>query len=101
MNGFDCVIYLAAISNDPMGNEIEKITFDVNKYSAISIPKEAKALGVKQFVYASSCSVYGSADDSPRNENSELKPLTAYAKSKVQSEKELEALASENFIVTL
>ena len=100
LKGFDSIIYLAAISNDPMGNEFEQITFDVNQHSAVSIAKAAKNAGVLHFVYASSCSVYGSADDKPRTENSELNPLTAYAKSKVWTEKELEPLASDDFIVT-
>jgi nucleoside-diphosphate-sugar epimerase len=100
LNEFDSVIYLAAISNDPMGKEFEKITFDVNQNTALSIAQLAKKSGVQHFVYASSCSVYGSADDKPRKENSELNPLTAYAKSKVFTENGLESLASEYFIVT-
>jgi nucleoside-diphosphate-sugar epimerase len=100
LNEFDSVIYLAAISNDPMGKEFEKVTFEVNQNNALSIAQLAKKSGVKHFVYASSCSVYGSADDKPRKENSELNPLTAYAKSKVFTENGLESLASEDFIVT-
>ena len=100
LKGFDSVVYLAAISNDPMGKEFEQITFEVNQQSAVSIARAAKIAGIHHFVYASSCSVYGSADDKPRTENSELNPLTAYAKSKVWTEKELEPLASDDFIVT-
>jgi len=100
LKGFDSVIYLAAISNDPMGKEFEQVTYDVNHHSAISIAKAAKDVGVNQFVYASSCSVYGSADDKPRTENSDLNPLTAYAISKVSTEKALVPLSSNDFIVT-
>jgi len=100
LKGFDSVIYLAAISNDPMGKEFEQVTFDVNQHAAIKIAKAAKEVGVNHFVYASSCSVYGSADDKPRTENSDLNPLTAYAISKVSTEKALELLASNDFIVT-
>ena len=100
LKGFDSVIYLAAISNDPMGKEFEQVTYDVNHHSAISIAKAAKDVGVNQFVYASSCSVYGSADDKPRTESSDLNPLTAYAISKVSTEKALEPLSSNDFIVT-
>ena len=100
LKGFDSVIYLAAISNDPMGKEFEQVTYDVNQHSAISIAKAAKDAGVNHFVYASSCSVYGSADDKPRTENSDLNPLTAYAISKVSTEKALEPLSSNDFIVT-
>lgn len=100
LKGFDAVIYLAAISNDPMGKKFEEITFDVNWRSAVAIAKEAKNVGVHHFVYASSCSVYGLADDKPRTEDSELNPLTAYAKSKVWTEKDLKPLASNDFIIT-
>lgn len=100
LKGFDSVVYLAAISNDPMGKEFEQVTYVVNQHSAVSIAEAAKNTGVHHFVYASSCSVYGSAGDKPRTENSELNPLTAYAKSKVWTEKELEPLASEDFIIT-
>jgi nucleoside-diphosphate-sugar epimerase len=100
LKGFDSVVYLAAISNDPMGKEFEQVTYDVNQYSAIAIAKAAKEAGVNHFVYSSSCSVYGSADDKPRKENSDLNPLTAYAISKVSTEKALQPLASNNFIIT-
>ena len=100
LKGFDAVVYLAAISNDPMGKEFEKITFDVNYHSAIAIAKFAKKAGVHRFIYASSCSVYGSADEKPRTENSKLDPLTAYAKSKVLTEEALKPIASNNFIIT-
>lgn len=100
LEGFNSVIYLAAISNDPMGNKFEQVTHDVNYQSAVSIAKLAKKAGVNHFVYASSCSVYGFADDRPRRENSDLNPLTAYAISKVSAEKDLEPLASNDFIIT-
>jgi len=97
---FDAVIYLAAISNDPMGNVYEKPTLDINSVAAINIAEKAKRAGVKHFVFASSCSVYGIADAEPRTEKSETNPLTAYAKSKVNSEIGLEPLADKNFRVT-
>ena len=97
---FDAVIYLAAISNDPMGNVFEQPTLDINCNAAIAIAKKAKQSGVKHFVFASSCSVYGFADTAPRTETSEVNPLTAYARSKVNAELGLEPLADENFQVT-
>ena len=100
LKGFDAVIYLAAISNDPMGNVFEQPTLDINFNAAISIAKHAKQSGVKHFVFASSCSVYGFADTAPRMENSEVNPLTAYAKSKVYAEQGLEPLADKNFQIT-
>tara|TARA_Y100001970_G_scaffold282828_1_gene396621 strand:+ start:4523 stop:5569 length:1047 start_codon:yes stop_codon:yes gene_type:complete len=100
LNGYDSVIYLAAISNDPMGNEFEQVTMEVNQNSAIRIANLAKSAGVHHFVYASSCSVYGTADDKPRIETSTLNPLTAYARSKVGGENGLKSLASDNFIIS-
>ncbi len=100
LKGMDAVIYLAAISNDPMGNAFEKPTIDINCNAAIDIAKAAKQLGVKSFVFASSCSVYGFADTEPRTEDSSVNPLTAYAKSKVFAEQGLTPLADENFQVT-
>lgn len=100
LKGFDAVIYLAAISNDPMGNVFEKPTLDINYHSAIDIAKKAKQAAVKSFIFASSCSVYGFADTAPRTETSEVNPLTAYAKSKVFAEQNLEPLADENFQIT-
>src|SRR6185295_2373615 len=94
------IIHLAAISNDPMGNKFEKVTLDINHAATIALAEKAKKAGVKHFVFASSCSVYGFAEGGPRNEESPLDPLTAYARGKVQSEKDLKAMASKNFAVT-
>ncbi len=96
----DVVLDLAAISNDPMGNKYEEITMDVNYRAAVNLAKLCKDNGVKRFVYASSCSMYGSASDYPKKEQDELNPLTAYARSKVATEKDLEPLASDDFMVT-
>jgi len=100
LNGFDAVIYLAAISNDPMGNAFETPTLDINYKSAVHIAQKAKDKGVKHFVFASSCSVYGFADSAPRTETSDVNPLTAYAKSKVFAEEDLKPLADDNFHIT-
>jgi nucleoside-diphosphate-sugar epimerase len=96
----DAVVHLAAISNDPMGNKFENVTLDINYRSSINLAKMAKAAGAKTFVFASSCSMYGSAEDQPRTEISPLNPLTAYAKSKVYTEKDLKPLADNDFKVT-
>ncbi len=100
LSGIDAVVHLAAISNDPMGNRFENVTMDINYRASIDIAKKAKKAGVKAFVFASSCSMYGFADNTPRTEGSELNPLTAYAKSKVYTEKDLEGLADNSFKVT-
>jgi nucleoside-diphosphate-sugar epimerase len=96
----DAVLDLAAISNDPMGVKYEEITMDVNYRAAVNLARMCKQNGVKRFVYASSCSMYGFASEYPKKEGDELNPLTAYARSKVAAEKELEPLADKSFMVT-
>jgi nucleoside-diphosphate-sugar epimerase len=100
LNGVDAVVDLAAISNDPMGKKYEEITLDVNYKAAVNLAKLSKKHGVKSFVYASSCSMYGAASDYPKKENDEVNPLTAYARSKVYTEKDLYPLADGNFKIT-
>ena|SRR5688572_18243638 len=100
LKGVDTIIHLAAISNDPMGNRYENITLDINYKSSVRLAQMAKKAGVSTFIFASSCSMYGAAEDSAKTENSTLNPLTAYARSKVFTEKELEPLADKNFTVT-
>jgi len=100
LNGVDAVVHLAAISNDPMGNRHEEITMDINYRASIELAVKAKRAGVRSFVFASSCSVYGFAEEGARTESSEVNPLTAYARSKVFTERALRELADNNFIVT-
>jgi nucleoside-diphosphate-sugar epimerase len=100
LKGIDAVVHLAAISNDPMGTRFEDITLDVNYRSSITIAKLAKEAGVSNYVFASSCSMYGAASEQAKTEDSTLNPLTAYARSKVATEKELEPLAGDGFTVT-
>jgi nucleoside-diphosphate-sugar epimerase len=100
MAGVDAVVYLAAISNDPMGSMFEEVTLDVNYRAAVELAQKAKKCGAKAFVFASSCSVYGSAEGGARSETAPLNPLTAYAKSKVLAEQDLAPLADDGFIVT-
>jgi len=70
LQGVDAVVHLAAISNDPMGKTYEEITFDINFRASVELAKQAKSAGVKTFIFASSCSMYGLADDTPRKETS-------------------------------
>jgi nucleoside-diphosphate-sugar epimerase len=100
LEGVAAIVHLAAISNDPMGKTYEQVTHQVNYEAGIELAKKAIKKGVKRFVFASSCSMYGSADDAPKTENSPLNPLTAYARSKVLTEKALQELASDHFVVT-
>src|SRR6185436_14421844 len=99
-DGVDAVVHLAAISNDPIGNAYEEVTLAVNHRASVDLALKAKAAGVGAFVFASSCSVYGSADDRPRSESSALNPLTAYARSKVLTEEALQPIADADFAVT-
>tara|TARA_B110000503_G_scaffold23555_1_gene36950 strand:+ start:2710 stop:3759 length:1050 start_codon:yes stop_codon:yes gene_type:complete len=96
----DAVICLAAISNDPIGKAYEKQTIDINATSSIELAKAAKKAGVKKFIYASSCSVYGIMDKGIKSEESQLNPLTAYSKSKILCENGLKKLISKEFSVT-
>ena len=98
--GVDAVVHLAAISNDPMGNAYEEVTMEINHRAGIELARQAKAAGVRAFVFASSCSIYGMGGEDAKTETSGVNPLTAYARSKVASEKDLAPLADDNFIVT-
>lgn len=100
LQGIDAIVHLCAISNDPMGAIYEDVTLDINHRASIELAVKAKRVGVKAFVFASSCSVYGFAEGGPRREEDELNPLTAYAKSKVGTEQDLASLASQSFTVT-
>jgi nucleoside-diphosphate-sugar epimerase len=100
LEGFDAVVHLAAISNDPIGNRYEDVTLDINHRASVDLAKMARKAGARAFVFASSCSMYGTADDQPRTEDSPLNPLTAYARSKVFTERDLQGLAAPDFRVT-
>ena len=100
LDGVSSVIYLAAISNDPMGNVFESQTQAINKTCAIDIARQAREAGVESFVFASSCSTYGFGGDAAKSERDSVNPLTAYAKSKVEAEIELSKLATDNFRIT-
>lgn len=100
LEGFDTVIHLAAVSNDPMGNEFAVVTDQINCQSSIKIATLAKSAKVKNYVFASSCSVYGEATEFAKKEHDDLNPLTAYAKSKIDTETGVANLASEEFVVT-
>lgn len=101
LHGYDAVVQLAAISNDPMGDRFVGPTMAINQDAAVAIAKAAAAAGVKNYVFASSCSVYGVAHGGARKETDTLNPVTAYAKSKIGTERELAAIDSEMTISSL
>jgi nucleoside-diphosphate-sugar epimerase len=98
--GFDAVVHLAELSNDPLGQLNRESTFKINHKGSVKIANLCKKAGVKRFVYASSCSVYGVGTDEFKTEDSETNPQTTYAECKVLVEKEVSELADENFSPT-
>jgi len=96
LKGFDAVIHLSELSNDPLGETDPAITYDINHQGTVKLATFAKKAGIKRFIYFSSCSVYGALDDIA-DEKSQTNPLTAYAKAKVLNEKALQKMADNNF----
>ena len=97
--GYDAIVHLAALSNDPLGELNEELTLDINFRATVELARKAKEAGVGRFVFASSCSMYGSAAGDERvTEEAPLRPLTAYAVSKVRSEEALAELADADFV---
>ena len=97
LEGFDAVIHLAALSNDPIGDFSPELTREINFEATVSLAQAAREAGVRRFVFASSCSMYGASPDEAVDESAPLKPLTVYAESKVRSEEALAALAGADF----
>ena len=97
LDGCDCVMHLAAISNDPMGDLDPKITFDINRDASIRLAQAAKRAGVPRFLFAGSCSIYGKGQKLDLDEADPLHPLTAYAKSKIDTERAVAELADSSF----
>ena len=100
LKGIDAVVHLCALSNDPLGNLNPKITYEINHEGSVKLAKLAKEAGVERYVFSSSCSVYGASTADIVNEESEVKPVTPYAASKVLAEKDISALADNKFSPT-
>jgi nucleoside-diphosphate-sugar epimerase len=100
LDGVDAVVHLAAISNDPMGDRFEAVTAEINYQASLRVARIARDKGVRSFVFASSCSVYGLADGPPRRESDPVDPRTAYAQSKIAVEAALRTLDAPDMAVT-
>jgi nucleoside-diphosphate-sugar epimerase len=98
--GFDAVVHLAELSNDPLGQLNPAITYRINHAGSVELARKCKAAGINRFIYASSCSVYGTGNDDFKTEESPVNPQTAYAECKVRVERDVSALADDKFSPT-
>jgi nucleoside-diphosphate-sugar epimerase len=98
--GFDAVIHLAAVCNDPVGNLNPQATYDINHLASVRVAEKAKEAGVERFLFASSCSLYGKAGDEMLDEGAGFAPVTAYGRSKVLAEQDIAELADDSFSPT-
>jgi nucleoside-diphosphate-sugar epimerase len=98
--GFDAVIHLAAVCNDPVGDLNPRATYEINHLGSVRVAEQAKAAGVPRFLFSSSCSLYGKAGEEMLDEGAEFAPVTPYGESKVLAERDISALADDSFSPT-
>ena len=98
--GVDAVVHLAALSNDPLGNINPDLTYDINYHASVRTAKACMEAGVKRYIFASSCSMYGKAGEDVLDETAQFNPVTPYAKSKVMVENDVAAMACDEFSPT-
>lgn len=97
LEGFDAVLHLAALSNDPLGDLNPELTYKINHEASMQLARLAKQASVRRFLFSSSCSMYGAAGPEMLDELAQFNPVTPYAESKVMVERELTSLADQNF----
>lgn len=100
LRGFDAVVHLAAISNDPVGDLNPECTYDLNHRGSVNLAAAAKAAGVERFLFSSSCSLYGAGGEDFLDETAEFFPVTPYGESKILAERDISALADDDFSPT-
>ncbi|WP_226576139.1 NAD-dependent epimerase/dehydratase family protein [Microseira wollei] len=100
LRGFDAIIHLAALANDPLGNLDPDLTYEINHKASVRLASLAKEVGVERFLFSSSCSTYGSAGEGKVTESAEFNPVTPYGTSKVLVEQDVAKLADDNFSPT-
>ncbi len=97
LKGFDAVIHLAALSNDPLGNFNPELTYEINYKASVNLARLARQAGVSRFLFSSSCSLYGAAGDKVMDENDKFNPITPYGHAKILVENEVSKLATKDF----